>query len=301
MKNCVLLAIILMAFIVTSCNEKETLNKSDSIDNNESFLLATDINDIKLQNDNDNKTHFVVDSNNEISFVLNESNENEIKQEEVSNNCDEVWSNYAETESKNLNKLEEDEYFSFVYEDEILEIFKNDTSGESLYITIPKTTSYFAQLSEDKKIALFYGDYREDGMNPYLYLNGYEGTIEFLGYFRRDSVRLDKSGTYALYTKKDKTNNFILLNLETKQETEYNWKLNNIEKWADMSINYNVYRSADRDEFDFMVTCTVSRLAIAKAYYKIENGEFSTSYDDSDKGEIDLRDKEKYATEFYGY
>ena len=208
---------------------------------------------------------------------------------------------YSETIRK-IVPLKNDEFLDYTYSQtqNVLTIYKANGSDKQICFENDEALWGGYQISKDKKIMIFWNDTFERNM-PLYYLNGNSGEIKFIGKLPLNA-RIDRTGKYLMYEGVYQSGIFTILNLQTgKVEKELNWNILNKSKWIKYGGTFSVLKSADKNEYDFIILFEIENLSIAKAYVKISSSLIITEFDDSNLSEKKLRKSVDYQSEYTGW
>ena len=147
---------------------------------------------------------------------------------------------------------------------------------------------------------IFWNDTFEQNM-PLYYINGSLGEIKFLGKLPL-GTRLDKSGMFLMYEDVYQSGDFVILNTQTgKVEHKLSWNILNKSKWIKAGGSFRILRSADKDEYDFMILFEIESRTVSRAYVKVSPAQIINDFDDSNLPEPQLKQSIDYQSDFTGW
>jgi len=201
-----------------------------------------------------------------------------------------------------LAPLAKSENLDYFYDQGKNTLFIYRVSGSSKKECFESKDSFWGayQISTDKRSMIFW-ERADKAERPLYYLDGEKGELRYMGEFLLNS-QMDKTGTYLMYEEEDNSGVFKVLNLKTgKQEKKITPKISNRTSWTPYGGMFLILRSADKDEYDFIIDFSIERLSISKYYVKVESAKVFTEYDDSKLPQIDLRERFNYGAEYSGW
>ena len=200
-----------------------------------------------------------------------------------------------------VEPLKENETLDYTFDtaSNILHVFRIFNERKVSYFDVKGSGWGMYQITEDKKGLLFFEDNFEEKL-PMYYLDGRKGTVTSYGNIKFGAI-LDKTGKYVLFQESG-LSDFYILNLETgKTVKKMSWNIKDKEKWYKRGARFFLFRAADKDDYDFMITFDIEYLSLSEGYINVEKDKMYTEYDDTDKTEVELRSSVDYGSDFTGW
>ena len=206
------------------------------------------------------------------------------------------------SETINLKPLDKAEILDYSYNqnDDILTIYKMRGTNRQVYFQNEETLWGGYQISQDKKSMIFWKDTFERNM-PVFYLDGNRGELRFIGKIPINA-RMDKDGKYLIYEDVPNSGEFKIIDLKNGTVTiTVTWKIQNKDRWITNGAGFEILRSTENEQYDYMILFTIENLVISKSFINIANKNLIIEFDDSDLPEVKLRKNEDYGSDFLGW